>query len=438
MKKHLQRNKFLIISLMLFSMFFGAGNFIFPTQLGKEAGENVYSAILAFGLTAVALPILGIAAVAKSGSMKALVNRVDPFFGAIFTILIYIVIGPAFAIPRAANMPFEVSVVPFLSESSKFLWLCIYSFIYFAINYAICINKSTMIDTLGKYLTPVMLILLVVLYLAGIFAPIGEFAPATKAYITHPITEGFLQGYQTMDALASIVFAIVVINAIKNLGISDERILVNSTIKSGILAGVILMLIYIMLAYLGASSSAVFAEASNGAILLSNITFELFGNFGRFILGAIFILACLTTTVGLIGSASEFFSSFTPKISYKMWCVIWSFLSFCVATIGLEAIINKSIPVLYALYPVTIILIILGLLNSFIDSSKLIYRSCVYLAAIIGVVNSLDITCQISIPFLTDLLKSLPFYDQSLGWIVPEISCFLITYVIFILSKKSI
>lgn len=431
----ISKKQFLVISLMLFSMFFGAGNFIFPPMLGKEAGVNVYEAILFFCLTGVALPVLGIAAVAKSHTMDNLVRRVDPYFAMIFTVLIYITIGPAFAIPRAANMPFEVTISPFMSGDSKAIGLFVYTFIYFVINYLICINPSKMVETLGKILTPLMLILIVFLFLSNVINPIGEFGPATGKYAVHPIASGFLAGYETMDALASLVFGIVVINAIKGLGITHNGVIIKSTIKSGILAGAILMLIYMMLAYIGASASSLFPEIKNGAALLSNITNQLFGGFGVFVLGAIFLLACLTTTVGLISSASEFFSGLVKNTSYKFWVITWSFLSFCVANVGLNALLTYSIPVLIALYPITIVLIILALVNNFINSSKLVYRTCVYVAVVIGIVNGFD-TAGIKLPLVSELFAKIPFYDIGLGWIIPEIMCFMFTYVINLFRKK--
>ncbi|CZE46976.1 branched-chain amino acid transport system II carrier protein [Campylobacter geochelonis] len=434
MKGHITKSQFLIISLMLFSMFFGAGNFIFPPMVGREAGENVYEAIMFFCLTAVALPVLGVAAIAKVQSMDILVRRVDPVFAVVFTLLIYITIGPAFAIPRAANMPFEVSVAPMISSDSHTYALLIYTCVYFLLNYIICINPSKMVETLGKFLTPIMLVLIAVLFIVGVMSPMGEFGAASGKYAQHPIASGFLDGYQTMDALASIVFAIVVINAMRALGIKNRAVLVSATIKAGILAGAILMSVYMMLAYLGASSGTLFTEVSNGANLLSQITYHLFGEFGRVILGAIFLLACLTTTVGLIGSASEYFSSVT-KLSYKFWVVAWSVLSFCVANAGLDAILKFSIPVLIGLYPVTIVLIILALIDGVIEGSKLIYRSCIYVAVVVGILSALGYS-GISLGVVGEYASKLPFFDTGLGWIVPEIVCFMITYIVHIFRKR--
>ncbi len=433
----LNKKQFLVISLMLFSMFFGAGNFIFPPMVGKEAGVHVYEAILFFCLTAVALPVLGIASVAKSHSLEHLVNRVDVKFGLIFTVLLYITIGPAFAIPRAANMPFEITVMPLLTDGTKMYGLLAYSAIYFAINYFICIKPNRAVEVLGKFLTPLLLLMIFVLFVATMIHPIGDIAQSTGKYATYPIATGFIDGYQTMDALASLVFATVVLNSMRDLGLKNNKTLIISTVKAGVLAGVILMAIYMLLAYIGATTSMTFPETKNGAEILSKISYHLFGDFGRLFLGVVFLLACLTTTVGLITSASEYFSKLIKKSTYKFWVITWTILSFAIANVGLNALLTYSIPVLYALYPITIMLIALGLLNTFIDSSKLIYRSCIYLVAFLGIINGLDVA-KIEIPYISSLVHRLPLYDSGLGWVIPEIICFIITYVIFILSKKRI
>ncbi len=433
----MSKKQFLVISLMLFSMFFGAGNFIFPPMVGKEAGLHVYEAILFFCITAVGLPVLGIASVAKSHSLERLVNRVDPYYGLIFTILLYVTIGPSFGIPRAANMPFEITVMPLLDDGMKSWGLFFYTAVYFIINYIICIKPNRVVEILGEFLTPLLLLMIFVLFLVTIFNPIGDIAEATGKYAAHPISSGFLDGYQTMDALASLVFATVVVNSVKSLGFASNKAVVMPTIKAGVLAGAILMSIYMILAYIGATTSITYVETKNGAEILSLISNHLFGNAGRVFLGVIFLLACMTTTVGLITSASEFFTSLVKNSSYKFWVILWTGLSFAIANVGLQALLTYSVPVLYALYPITIVLIVLGLANNFIESSRLIYRSCVYLVTFLGLMSGLD-AAKISIPFISETIHKLPLYDSGLGWIIPEIVCFIVTYIIFTLRKKGI
>ena len=412
MKQNLSRNQFLVISLTLFAMFFGAGNFIFPPNLGREAGQNFYVAIMFFCATAVLLPVLGVAAIARAKGLQSLVRRIDPVFAVLFTALLYLTIGPLFAIPRAANMPFDIAVKPFIAHENLQIWLFFYSAAYFALNYYICLNPSKLVDLLGKYLS-------------------GEYAQ-------HAAAKGFVEGYQTMDALASLAFGIIVINAIRTVGVKDERHLVSSTIKAGMTAGVILMAIYLMLGYLGATSAELFKDAPeiNGAELLSRISGHYFGKAGVLVLGSAFFLACITTTLGLISSASEYFEELTDgRVKYKIWVAAWCLIGFGVANFGLTTIIKGSIPVLVAIYPVAIMLIILSLINPLIDSSKLVYRSCVYVCVVVGTINGLDIV-GVSVPLVTSLVKKMPFYDSMLGWIVPSAVAFAATYILHLVLEK--
>ena len=239
MKQKLSKNQFLVISLTLFAMFFGAGNFIFPPNLGREAGQNFYVAIMFFCATAVLLPVLGVAAIARAKGLQSLVRRIDPVFAVLFTALLYLTIGPLFAIPRAANMPFDIAVKPFIAAENLQIWLFFYSAAYFALNYYVCMNPSKLVDLLGKYLTPLLLALILLLFGAGFLFPIGEFVAPSGDYAQRAAAKGFVEGYQTMDALASLAFGIIVINAIRTVGVKDERHLVSSTIKAGMTAGVI-------------------------------------------------------------------------------------------------------------------------------------------------------------------------------------------------------
>lgn len=438
MKGKLSRSQFLTISLTLFAMFFGAGNFIFPPGFGRESGQNFYIAIMFFCATAVLLPVLGVAAIARAKGLQSLVRRIDPVFAIVFTALLYLTIGPLFAIPRAANMPFDIAIKPFIAEDRLQIWLFIYSATYFALNYYICMNPSKLVDLLGKYLTPILLALILLLFGAGFLFPVGSFVAPSGEYVDHAAAKGFVEGYQTMDALASLAFGIIVINAIKATGVSDEKHLVTSTIKAGMMSGVILMTIYFMLGYLGATSAELFKDTPNinGAELLSRVSDHYFGRVGVVILGSAFFLACLTTTLGLISSASEYFEELTKgKIKYKTWAIAWCVIGFGVANFGLTTIIKGSIPVLVAIYPISIMLIILSLINPWIDSSKLIYRACVYVCVVEGVINGLDIL-GISVPLVTFIVKKMPFYDSMLGWIVPSTVTFAVTYVLHLIFEK--
>lgn len=432
--KKISNKKFITISLMLFSMFFGAGNFIFPPMLGKESGVIFYETILYFCLTAVVLPILGIAAVAKNGSINALAGKVDKFFGPIFIILIYLAIGPFLAIPRASNLPFEISVVC-LVENKQFA-LCLWSIIFFTINYFIAVDKSKVVEILGKWLTPILLILIITLVTGVFFIDIPSMPNPIGKYAVAPNSTAFLEGYNTMDAMA-FVFAIVVINSLRKMGITGERRIAIITIRTGIVAGIILSTIYILLAYLGATMAGIIGETTNGAEILSKTSFLLFGRMGQLILAMALFLACLTTTVGLTTSGSQYFNGLVPKISYKFWCFIFSVVSFFMANIGLTGILKYGTPILTAFYPVVIVLILLGLIDDFIAGSRLVYRSCIYVTLVTGLVYSLG-TIDGLLPnlFIEFSKKIMPFYSYGLGWVFWVIVTFCITFIIHIVVSK--
>ncbi|QKF64115.1 branched-chain amino acid transport system II carrier protein [Campylobacter corcagiensis] len=419
---------FIIVSLTLFSMFFGAGNFIFPPSLGFQAGVNTSVAIIAFCLTAVLFPILGIAAVAKSNGLQNLASRVSYKFALVFIIAMLLIIGPLFAMPRAANMPYELAIKPFLGEFTSFLPLFIYSVVYFIINWALSINSTKMVDMLGKFLTPLLLLLIVVLVLAAIINPMhtGEFAAASGEWANHAVSKGVVEGYQTMDALAALNFGLVVLITFRKLGVNDEKSIVKYTILSGFVAGFILMTIYIALSYVGASigASGLISEVNpNGATILSAATNALFGRFGIVILGVSVFLACLTTTVGLTCAISEYFVSIT-KIPYKTWIIIVSVFASIVANLGLSAIISYAVPFLFIIYPIALCLIVLSLLDDIVNGDRFTYVLTVGVVFVISLVRTFDTQFDINFPIVTELFKTyLPFYDGGFEWVIPAVVC---------------
>lgn len=428
--KEISFRSFLVVGLTLFSMFFGAGNFIFPPFLGDLAGNKTPIAIIAFCLTAVLFPILGIAAVAKSNGLHNLARRISPRFAVIFSVCLLLIIGPFFAAPRAAIMPFEIAIKPFLSSSlqASFLPLFCYSIIYFIVNWALSRNPTKMISTLGKILTPILLVLILVLFAASILDPLhsSSFLDPQAGYATHPISTAVLEGYQTMDALASLSFGLVILLTFKRIGIKDNEKIVNSTIKAGLLAGIILMAIYMMLSYIGASAAVELVKnPENGAEILSIATQHWFGKYGIVIFGMAIFLACLTTTVGLTCAVSEYFITIT-NIKYKHWIIIWSVISSLVANVGLTAIINYAVPFLGIIYPLALSLIILSLLNNRLNEDKFTYSLVIYVVLIISLIGTFDRSFGLEIPVITDICRFLPFYEGSLEWIIPGLICLVI------------
>ncbi len=427
--------KLLFVSLMVFSMFFGAGNLIFPPLLGQLSGTNMPIAMGGFLISAVGIPILALAVVAKAGGLHILASRVHPRFAFAFTVLIYLSIGPFLGIPRAASLAFEMGISPFLSgaagESS--LLLFIYTIVYFGIAYWLCMSPSKLVDRFGKILTPILLVLIASIFVFSLFKPIGEFVAPIGDYAQFPLLKGFLEGYMTMDAIAALNFGIVISIALKGMGVTEEKKLVSNTIKAGLIAGLFLAIIYGILAYLGAVSQARFGATENGAQTLTYVVFYLFGQKGSILLGVIFSLACLTTSVGLLTSCSQYFAKLMPKVSYRTLVTILTVSSMIFANVGLTQILKISVPVLTAIYPMAIVLIVLALLNNLFKGN-----SYVYLLAMIctSVVSILDALGQFGLKI--NILNSLPLYSKGLGWIIPAVVGTIAGFVYANLNNKGI
>ncbi len=410
-----------LVGLMLFSMFFGAGNLIFPPFLGQLAGEKTWIAMAAFAITAVGFPILGVVAVARSGGLSQLASRVHPWFAGVFTVSIYLAIGPFLAIPRAGSLPFEMAVAPYLSEGvSPAFAMMVYTVLFFAVNFWLSLSPGDLVDRMGKILTPILLILIFVMFGGAFFNPIGSYGAAVGAYQEAPFVQGFLDGYLTMDTLAALIFGIIIAVSIRAKGIKDEKAVVSGTIQAGVIAGGFLFLIYAMLAHLGAMGGAEFGLAENGAQTLTTVVTTMYGFPGAILLAVIFTLACISTSVGLTAACSQYFSEHTP-LSYGLWVGVITLISMLLSNMGLTKILVVSIPVLVAMYPIAIMLILLGLADQVIQGDEFTYRFTVFLTGIVSLIDALG---QSGIHFgkVSLLMAKLPLYEQGLGWVLPAFS----------------
>lgn len=431
MEKKIPFSTYAIIGTMLFGMFFGAGNLIFPIQMGQLAGTNYWPALIGFLVTAIGLPFLGILAIGLSGSngLRDLASRVHPVFGVVFALALYLTIGPFFAIPRTATVPFVVGFEPFINPSQVKLWLAVFSFIFFAIVFYFSLNPAKIMDYIGKYLTPAFLVFLFVLISISLVSPMGSFVEPVGSYISESFMTGFKEGYNTMDALASLAFGIIVINAIKRTGITDKKEIAKATWKSGIFAMALMMLIYGLIAYMGASSVTAIGTFDNGGQIFAAVADHYFGSYGAILLAIIIILACLKTSIGLITSCSEFFNEVFPKISYKTFVIVLCVVSFTIANVGLTNIITFAVPVLMFLYPLAIVLILLGLTGSLFNNKQSVFAAAILFTFFISVIDGYNALVA-SVPafeveWLSEVAKLyenyLPLYSIGLGWIVPAL-----------------
>lgn len=430
--KKLSRSQFLQVSVMLFGLFFGAGNLIFPPLLGNQAGTYTFISLLAFCVTAVLFPVMGAIVVGKTEGLTNLSNRVSPLFSVVFTTAIYLSIGPGLGIPRAGSVPFEMAIAPYVPEGFNInLARFIYTLVFFSLALIICLKPNKLVKRVGKYLTPALLLMIVFMFLKvmtmdkNIGSPVGE-------YNNSPIVKGFLEGYNTMDAVAALNFGFVIAQAVRRLGIKDKNEVTNYTIKAGFVAGGVLFLVYAMLASVGMIGSSKLVGAKNGAVVLTYAVKSVFGNFGIVLLAAIFTLACLTTCVGLITSGGEYFETlFNHKLSYRKWVLVWTLFSFLMANFGLNKLLEFSVPLLTVIYPVALVLIVMGISHDLVKYSKESYMFAAFVSVFLPLVEVLNKSFGINLGFLTRLVESLPLYKEGLSWLLPTFFVLVIVTAVF-------
>ena len=447
MDKKLSLSAYSFIGMMLFALFFGAGNLIFPATLGQNAGSNVWLAVGGFLLTGIGLPFLGILAMGFSGSrsLQDLASRIHPVYGIIFTALLYLTIGPLFAIPRTGAVSYDIGVAPFLGAGHEQIGLLVFTSIFFGVTLWLSLNPSKMVDRIGKLLSPTILVLLGILLVMVIVNPLGSIQAPQESYANGAFMKGFTEGYNTMDALASLVFGIIVIDIIRKMGVKSTQGILKATAKAGGVATILLGVIYVGIAYLGATSTEMFGLFETGGPVLSNTASYYFGTFGTLLMAVIIFLACLTTSIGLITACGEYFHSLFPNVSYKYFTIGFSVFSFIIANIGLSNIITYSIPVLMFLYPLAIVLIILTFASPLFKHSRLVYVSATVVTLMVSSVDGLKTLCtSLNVeyfewmkPIISFYESNLPFYSQGLGWLIPALIVMVITGILAYVKKVS-
>lgn len=420
--KKLSKRVQLLLGFTLFSMFFGAGNLIFPPGVGAQAGNLTWLAMAGMAVSAVGLPVLGVVAVALSGGLDTLGDRVHPLFSRVFTIVAYLAIGPCLAIPRTASTSFEMAVPPFVGADAPIRMLQIlYSLVFFALALVVALRPEKLTDRLGKIMCPILLLLIVVTFIGSLVDPLeGYGAPQSELYAAAPVARGFLDGYQTMDTIAALVFGIIIALNIRARGVEEDSDVVRYTVRAGWMAGVLLLVVYAMLAHIGALSGGAFPGATNGAEVLTNLVPALFGTPGSVLLAAIFVIACFNVCVGLISSCAEYFNMICPKLSYRTWAILFAAVSMLIANAGLDLILSLSVPVLSIIYPVAIALIALALFQRWVGRRPLVYPVTVLFTGVASVLYTLR-DLKVLPAALSDLLGAMPLAEQGLGWLLPAL-----------------
>ena len=431
-KKLTLRQKILVAGT-LFGMFFGAGNLIFPVHLGQMAGQNALPAIIGFIITAVGIPILGVAAigVTHSDGLQTLSGKVGKGYGIFFTCLLYLTIGPLFAIPRCATVSFTTGITPLLgADSPERLYLLLFSAVFFAFVLFFSLRPGKITVWIGKIINPLFLFFFAVLMLAALLAP-GAAVSAVEpveAYRSDAFFPALIEGYGTMDAIAGLAFGIVVIDVIRRMGVDNDDAIAEDVLSSGLLTGALMALIYVVSIVVGAQSRGLFELSENGGIALTQIAGHYLGGVGLFILAFTITFACLKTSIGLVTACAETFSKMTNgKISYRSWAILFTVFSFAVSNIGLSAIIEYSIPMLMLIYPPAIALILLAFLGKFFAHDRTVYIATMigtWAAAIFDCMKTLPAPVQTALHLdapIAFAAAHLPLFDKNLGWLLPAV-----------------
>ena len=403
------------LGFMTFAMYLGAGNLIFPPFLGMQAGEHFASGMAGFLLTGVGLPALALV-------MVALVNGSDNLTAALpkpvatgFWVMVFIVIGPAFVIPRAITVAYQFSFAPFVGEAA----LLPFTVVFCLASIVFALYPGKLVDTLGKWLTPVLVVILSVLAVTAFMSPAGEALAAVGPYQSKAFAEGLTQGYMTMDALGSIGFGWIIFRAIREMGVDCPKATAKYTLMAAVMYAVAMALVYLSLAYIGSTSANLGSTFGNGGEILTAFTLAHFGTLGSVLLGVVMILACLTTAIGVTTAGSEFYSRTFQPVTYSRSVWVTMVVAGLVANLGLEQLLAVTLPVVVALHPVAIALLVVAPLRRRLATPAVM--AAVITALAFGSVDALHILGKMPAGVDSWLAQYLPLYSDYAGWVVPSL-----------------
>ncbi|OOF54330.1 branched-chain amino acid transport system II carrier protein [Rodentibacter genomosp. 2] len=413
------RKDIIVLGMMIFALFLGAGNIIFPPMEGFTAGTHWATASFGFILTGVFMPFVTLVVVAMLGRGEELSRDLPKWAEMMFLTILYLVIGSLFAMPRVTNVAYEMAWLPLNIVNDTDNAHFIFSLVFNVIGMFFMLRPNTIVSTVGKFMTPALLVLLVVVAVSVIISPLSDIVEPSKAYATNPaITSGLISGYQTMDVLAAIAFGGIVARALAVRNVTSPQKVMKYTISAGLISVFLLAMLYFALFYLGATSAQVAEGATNGGQIFSRYVNTLFGISGTWIMSGIIILANITTLVGVTSACADYFSKFHVRLSYPFWVVVFTILTTTVAQTGLTELLRITIPALLLIYPVAIMLVLLQIIRSKLPNIKLSYYLTLLVTVCFSACDSLKNVDLLPQP-VENLLGHLPLYSDGMAWLVP-------------------
>lgn len=409
----------IVVGFALFAMFFGAGNVVFPPYIGMHAGEQWANGFLFYFIADIGLALVAMVAILHAGGADNITGRIGHVASKVLMCAVILCIGPMVAIPRTAATTLEMSVTPFFSGMSP----VVFSIIFFAVILLLSIKQSAVIDIVGKILTPALLIGLLILIVKGFVSPIGDIVD-TGVSASEVTVNGIKSGYQTMDVLAAMAFGIIILSSADEKGYTDSKSAVKMIGIAAALSGVLLLIVYFGLTYLGATASTVFPTDISRANLVIGIVELLLGKAGLIIFAIVIALACITTAVALVSSAASFFAKLAnDKISYSVFVVVICVSSAVISNLGLDMIIAIATPVLDIVYPPMLVLILLSWFGDKLHKS-------VYVSSVAGSLIASVLATASLYGMNVPVIDSLPLASLGLGWLTPAALFGLVAYLV--------
>lgn len=421
---------YLVVASLLFGLFFGAGNLIFPLHLGQLAGKNWLLAAAGFLVTGVLLPLLSVLAVSitRSEGVYDIGKPLGKVFAVVFMVLIHATIGPLFGTPRTATVSFTVGIAPFVPQNAEKVSLLIFSVLFFAAAFAFSYHQNNILSNIGKVLNPLFLGLLFLVFVVAFLNPLGnpQVATVTQAYQHSALVNGFLEGYNTMDALAGLAFGVTVVTAIRGMGFKSSKTISKVVAQSGFVGVSAIGFIYLLLILMGAMSLGRFSVSDNGGVAFNQIVNVYGGVFGQALLALLLTVTCLTTAVGLVAAFAQDFHKHFPKVSYHTWLFLSCFSSFLAANFGLDQIIAWSTPMLMFLYPLSMVLILLSVCSPLFNKDSVVYFFVILFTVVPAfgdmVVAFPSVVSQSSFGLAVASLRAhLPLAQMGMSWLVPAL-----------------